>query len=178
MPTKGPTDTAPGTAAWKEQTSAFDRIQRVALTVSKPRPAAWIAEEALVAENTARTHLQRLTDLNVLTADTAGDATTYYPDPVYVRTREVRSLVDDHDQNELTDLAADLKADIEEWMAEYDAAGPTDVRISSTATDVSATEARDRRRVASDWEHAQYRLSLIEDALERYDEFTSRPMEA
>lgn len=163
----------PGADAWREHTTGFDRVQSVALTASEPRTAAWVATEALVAENTARRHLQRLVDLNVLVAETDGDATTYYPDPVYVRTREVRALVDDHDRDGLTALAADLHADIEAWRDEYDAAMPDDVRSGAAAEQTSAAAARERQRVASDWEHARYRLSLVEDALERYDEFST-----
>lgn len=172
------TEGAPGEKAWKEHTSGFDRVQSVALTLSEPRSAAWIAGEALVAENTARRHLQRLAELNVLTAETDGDARTYYPDPVYVRTRELRALVDEHDRDELTALAADLKADVEQWREEYDASSPNGVRLHAIDDAVSAAEARERRHVASDWEHTRYRLSLVEDALERYGEFTDRPAPA
>lgn len=173
-------DTAdePEDEAWRSHTSGFDRVQSVALTVSEPRTASWIADEALVAENTARRHLQRLAQLNVLGADADGGATTYYPDPVYVRTREVRALVDEHDRDGLTALAADLKADIEEWRAKYETGNPDDVRKQAAGSDVSSEEARQRRRAASDWEHARYRLSLVEDALDRYGEFTNRPATA
>ena len=74
-----------GDAAWKEQTSAFDRVRSVALSLSEPRPAAWIASEALVAENTARKHLERLVDMHVLLkADREGTA-LYTPDPLHQR---------------------------------------------------------------------------------------------
>lgn len=169
---------ASGDGAWKEHTSGFDRIQSIALSVSEPRTAAWIAGEALVAENTARRHLQRLAALNVLTADSAGGATTYYPDPVYVRTREVRALVDERDRDELVALATDLKEDVEAWRSEFDASTPDEVRVGATDETLSAAETGERRRVASDWEHARYRLSLVEDALERYGEFTDRPAPA
>ncbi|QLH76907.1 ArsR family transcriptional regulator [Halosimplex rubrum] len=169
---------APGDATWKKHTSGFDRVQSVALTLTEPRTAGWIADEALVAENTARRHLQRLVDLNILTAATDSDAVTYYPDPVYVRTREVRALIGEYDQDGLTALAADLKADIETWREEYDTAGPETLRQQAVDGTVSANEARERRQIASDWEHTRYRLSLIEDALDRYGEFTSRPAPA
>lgn len=168
------TDAASGDEAWRAHTSGFDRVQSVALALSEPRSAAWIADEALVAENTARRHLQRLADLNVLTAATDGSATTYYPDPVYVRTRELRALVDEHDQDGLAALAAELKTDVEGWQREYDASDPDELRRQVAEADVSAAAARERRRVASDWEHARYRLSLLQDALARYGEFTNR----
>ncbi len=163
---------AAGDAAWKEHTSAFDRVRSVALSLSDPRSASWIADEALVAENTARRHLERLAELHVLTTDTTGSAVTYYPDPVYVRTRDVRELVTEYDRDELTELAADLKADIESWQDEYDVTSPDDLQSTAAAEDTSADEAMERRRAASDWELTKYRLSLIEDALSRYDEYS------
>jgi predicted ArsR family transcriptional regulator len=167
-----------GTEAWREHTSAFDRVRSVALSTSRPRTVAWIAEEALVADNTAREHLERLVDMRILQAEATDGGTTYYPDPVYVRTREIRTLLQEHDRDDLVALAADLKADIEEWADAHDATGPDDVRAAAAHPGTSAAQARERRRVASDWEHAQYRLSLVEDALGRYGEFTDRPSTA
>lgn len=164
---------APGDATWKEHTSTFDRVRSVALSLSDPHSAGWIADEALVAENTARRHLERLADLHVLTRDTTGDAVTYYPDPVYVRTRDLRELVNEYDRDELTELAANLKADIESWEAEYDVTSPDDLRRTAVGEGTTAEEAMERRRTASDWELTNYRLSLIEDALSRYDEYNS-----
>lgn len=167
----GPAETG-GDAAWKEHTSAFDRVRSVALSLSEPRSAAWIAEEALVAENTARRHLERLADLHVLTTDATGSAVTYYPDPVYVRTRDLRELVADHDRDELTELAAALKADVESWQDEFGVRSPDELRSTAAGEGTSADEALERRRVASDWELTEYRLSLVEDALSRYDEYS------
>lgn len=170
---------APGDDAWKEHTSAFDRVRSVALSLSEPRSASWIADEALVAENTARRHLERLADLHVLTTDTTGSAVTYYPDPVYVRTRDLRELVAEYDRDELTELAADLKDDVESLQDEYDVASPDELRSTVAAEDTSADEAIERRRTASDWDLTKYRLSLIEDALSRYDEYSdTRPATA
>lgn len=162
----------PGDAAWREHTTAFDRVRSVALSLSEPRPAGWIAAEALVAENTARRHLERLADLHVLTTDATGSAVTYYPDPVYVRTRDLRELVAEHDRDELAELATELKADVESWEDEYDVPSPDALRRTVAAEGTSAADAIERRRVASDWELAEYRLSLVEDALSRYDEYS------
>lgn len=168
----GVTDHTSGDAAWTDHASAFDRVRSVALSLSAPRSASWVADEALVAENTARRHLERLADLHVITADTSGDAVTYYPDPVYIRTRDLRELVAEHDRDELAELAADLKTDIESWQDEYGVASPDDLRRTAAAERTSADEAVKRRRTASDWELAAYRLSLVDEALSRYDEYT------
>ena len=171
-PTEYPdADGGSGDDAWKAHTSAFDRVRSVVLSLSEPRSAGWVADEALVAENTARRHLEQLTELHVLTTDTTGSAVTYYPDPVYTRTRDLRELVADHDRDELAERAVSLKTDIESWQEKYGVASPDDLRSTAAAESTSAAEAGERRRTASDWELATYRLSLIEDALSRYDEY-------
>jgi predicted ArsR family transcriptional regulator len=163
-----------GGSVWTEHTTAFDRVCSVSLSLSAPRSAAWIADEALVAENTARRHLEHLADLHILTTDTTGDAVTYYPDTVYVRTRDLRELVTEYDRDELAELAADLKADVESWEDEYGVSSPDELRSTVAASETSAADATERRHVASDWEITRYRLSLIEDALSRYDEYSDR----
>jgi predicted ArsR family transcriptional regulator len=168
----------PGAKPWRQQTSAFDRVRSVALSVSEPRSVAWIAGEALVADNTAREHLERLVEMRILQAEPGDAGTTYYPDPVYVRTREIRSLVEEHDRDDLAALASDLRGDIEEWADTYESADPDELRSRTARPGCSQNDASEYRRVASDWDHARYRLSLIEDALGRYGEFTGRPSTA
>jgi len=54
---------------WKANASAFDRVKSVTMALTEPRPASWIADEAAVAPNTGRDHLDRLMDLDVVTAN-------------------------------------------------------------------------------------------------------------
>ena len=67
------------------------------------------------------------------------------------------------------------KNDIAAWEAEYDAHSPDVLRERATADDVSAEQAYEFVRIASDWELAQYRLSLVQNAIENYDTWTSDP---
>jgi predicted ArsR family transcriptional regulator len=164
-----------GVALWKEHSSAFDRVQSVAMTVSEPRPVGWIAREAHVAENTARSHLERLASLDVLVADDTGRARTYYPDPIYVRARELRQLVDEHDPDELSAVAESIKKTIEDWETEYDVSTPAQLRATATDPDLPIEASTDRRHVANDWEHARYRLGLVREALADYDSLVYRP---
>lgn len=76
-------DQTPGVTAWKEHTTSFDRVQSVATTVSQPRSASYIADEAHVAENTARDHLDRLVSLTVLLTTERESGTVYAPDPLH-----------------------------------------------------------------------------------------------
>ncbi|WP_152424820.1 DUF7342 family protein [Natronococcus jeotgali] len=160
---------------WKENASAFDRVRSTAMTVSEPQTAVWIAEHARVAETTARDHLVRLVDIGMLVTNDAGGVTTYTPDPAYVRFRELRELVNEHSNADLAEFAADIKEELEALEAEYDVESPRALREKATDADVSASDTRDLLQVASDWEHYTYRLSLLTEALERYNEYTGQP---
>ena len=161
--------------AWKEHASAFDRVKSVTMTLSEPQPAPWIAEEAAVSPNTARDHLRRLIDLGVVTAIEKDGTRRYYPDPLYTRLRDVRELLRKTTKQELSEQAVDLKHDIAAWQTGYDADLPDALRERAAADDVSAEQAYELARAASDWELARYRLSLVQDAIENYDSWTTDP---
>jgi DNA-binding transcriptional ArsR family regulator len=176
MSPEGASNDEPGwIGTWKEHASAFDRVKSVTMTLSEAQPAPWIADEAAVSPNTARDHLHRLIDLGVVTATETDGTRRYYPDPLYTRLRDVRELLRETTKQELSEQAADLKADIEAWRTEYDADSPEVVRERAVADDVSAEQAYEFVRIASDWELARYRLSLVQDAITNYDTWTSDP---
>jgi predicted ArsR family transcriptional regulator len=162
---------APGTDMWRENTSAFDRVRSIAVTLSQPHTADWIADQALVAGNTARDHLQRLVDMNVLQTVSGEQATLYQPDPLYTRMRALRDLLDDRDRDDLIQLRADLQEQIEAWQDEYDVNSPDSLRELAAQVETS-TETREVRQVASDWDIVRYRLRLIEDAIEHYSDYS------
>jgi len=164
-----------GTERWVKETSAFDRVRSVAFALQQPRTAGQIAESAHVSEKTARDHLRRLVEMDVMLAETGEGPTTYYPDPAYMRYREVRTLARDHDRDELMDIVATLKRDIEEWRDEFDVATPDELRASVADADVSEEAVYERQKIAEDWEYTEHRLGLIKDALAEYDRLTSRP---
>lgn len=159
-----------GVEAWKEHTSAFDRVRSVAQTVSRPRSASWIAEEAAVAPNTARDHLDRLVELNVLREVTGETATLYEPDPLHVRLQTIRELIDTHDRSELVALKRSLQEEIETWRDEYGVDSPSGLRELAAESD-TAERTRRIERTASDWELVAYRLSVVEDAIANYSDY-------
>lgn len=168
-------DTSTGTDHWIEETSAFDRVRSVAFALQRPKTAGQIADSAHVSEKTARGHLRRLVEMDVLLEDVADGPTTYYPDPGYMRYREVRTLAREHDRDELVELVATLKGDIEDWQDEYGVDEPNALRESVTDAEVSETEVYDRQQVTEDWEYTEHRLELIREALAEYDRLTARP---
>lgn len=165
------TEPPPGIEAWKEHTSAFDRVQSIASTLTQPRPASYIAAEAHVAENTARKHLERLVDLNVLMKSDQKGTSRYSPDPLHTRMQTLRDLLDHHDRDELIDLKTELQSRIEAWQDGYGVDSPTDLR-GCAADSATAAQTRDLRQTASEWDLVRYRLSVVEDAIENYAAYT------
>lgn len=168
-------ESSPGTERWIAETSAFDRVRSVAFTLQQPETAREIAESAHVAEKTARGHLQRLIEMDVMLEETGQGPATYYPDPAYMRYREVRTLAREHDRDELTEIVATLKRDVEAWRDEFDVETPDELRASIADEDVSEQEVYERQKTAEDWAYTEHRLDLIKDALAQYDRLTARP---
>ncbi|WP_434522810.1 DUF7342 family protein [Halorubrum sp. AS12] len=168
-----PPDDADWMETWKEHASAFDRIKSVTMTLSEPRSAPWIAEQAAVSPNTARDHLRRLVDLGVVAESDDGGTRHYYPDPLYTRLRDIRELLEETTKQELSEQAAALKDDIAAWKTEYDADTPDTLRERAAAETVSAEHAYELTQVASDWELARYHLSLVQDAITNYDTWST-----
>ena len=159
-------------ATWEANASAFDRVQAVVLAAADPQPAGWIADHANVAESTARDHLDRLADMGVVQRVDSPDSQRFGPDPGYVRFREIRELTSEYNRSELSEFVVDIKEAITERREPYDADTPDELRAAAADPDVTAGETREIQRAAADLEHYRYRLSLLEDAINRYNEYT------
>ena len=164
-----------GIDRWIESTSAFDRVRSVAFSLQRPQSAREIADQAHVAEKTARDHLERLAEMDAVLAQADHGPTTYYPDPGYVRFREIRTLAHEHDRDELVEQVATCKRKIEEWKAEYAIETPAELRASVADPEVPEAVVYERQAIADDWELAEHRLDLLGEALAQYDRLTARP---
>lgn len=157
----------PGVDVWKEHTSAFDRVRSVAQTVSEPRSAPWIAGEAAVSENTARGHLERLVEMSVLRKVERRGHARYAPDPLHTRLQTLRELLDEHDHEGVIALKEDLQGRIEAWRTEHGVDSPESLRELAADTE-TVEETATVRRTASEWELAEYRLGIVEEAIDNY----------
>jgi len=161
-----------GDAAWQQASESIDRIISVALTLEEPQTAAWIAEEAGVSESTTRKHCERLVDLRALTSATAHGVTTYAPASAYFRFRDVSRFAQEHTEDELLELSGQIKDTLEEQRETYDAETPDELRSRAADPETSADQTREYRQVSSEWESLEYRLSVIREAIDRYDEYS------
>lgn len=160
----------PGTNQWKQYRSAFDQVRSIIATVSEPKSADWVAEQAHLTENTTRDHLQRLVEINVIQIIPGETATQYVSDPLYTRIQALHDLLDGHDRDDLIELRGDLQERVEEWQTEYDSDSSSELRELAAHVDTAA-ETREIRRAANDWDIIEYRLELVEDAIEHYSDY-------
>lgn len=162
----------PNLETWIEHTSPFERVWSVIQPVSEPRSANWVASEAAVADETARTHLDQLVEVGVLVADTDTVPKTYAPDPIYQRFQTIRELLAEHDRDGLEQLKANLQDHIATWQANYEAESPAALRKRAAAED-DPEKTASFRRTAADWDLAEYRLKVINQVLRNYDTYRS-----
>ena len=153
---------------WTDQPAA-DRVQWVAESLSEPRTAHWVADEADVSPATARKYLEKLADERQLKRLENGERTLYSPDHVTQYLEEVREVYEDHSADELAQSLDEIRTQIEAWKATYDVSTPNALR--ATIATVDQVEAEQRRDIAIEWDHVETRLDIIEDALKLYDRF-------
>lgn len=165
------------TRNWTEGLSAAERVEAIALTVSEPRTANWIATEAEVAHETATKYLQQLTDDGKLIAETRGQQTAYEPDPVGQYLIELRELYEAYSPDELAASLEEMNEQIRTWKTEYDVETPNELRASLVEAN-DGTDERERRQTAREWNHLATRRRLVEDALRLYDRFPGEPRSA
>lgn len=163
----------PGERAWKENTTALDRVRSVVLAVSKPRPAEYIAEEAAVSIEITRDHLDSLVELAVVLEHNADNQSRYSPDPLYTRFQSIRTLLDAHDRDGLIELRDELETQIDGWRDEYGVDSPDTLR-NHADTPESSRDTGDLHGTAHEWELVEYRLSIVTDVIGRYDTYTIR----
>jgi len=124
-----------------------------------------------VAEKTARGHLERLVNLNVLLKTERDNGALYSPDSLHTRLQSLRDLLEQHNRDELIELKAELQSQIEDWKADYGVDSPSGLRAQTAQTDTAA-QTRELKKVTSDWELARYRLSILDEALKNYETYT------
>lgn len=161
---------------WTEGLSAAERVEAVALTVSEPQTANWVAAEAEVAHETATKYLRQLANDGKLIADSRGQQTTYEPDPVGQYLIEMRELYEHHSPDELARSLEEMNEQIRTWKSEYDAETSNQLRASLANEDIR--DERERRQAAREWDHLAARRRLVEDALRLYDRFPGEPRSA
>ena len=166
-------ETKKGSDAWKQGTKAIERVISVALTINQSKTAKAIAEEAGVAEQTARDHLSLLQELSIVGSTTARGVTKYYPDAGYLRFRAIARMTEEYSRDELLDLSQEMKERDKSVKEQYDVETPDDLRFRAVSDEVDSEEMTELRQAASEWETVRHDLSLVKQAYEHYEEHSS-----
>ncbi|ELY92313.1 transcriptional regulator [Natrialba hulunbeirensis JCM 10989] len=121
-------------ADWKEETTTFQRIKSVVSRAYDGQTAGEIAERALVAENTARTHLEDLAEDGFV--ETATDPTTKAT--LYARSwasltfEQATDILENTDSDTLLAKVQEMQAEIEAYRRETGLDDPTDIAWAET----------------------------------------------
>lgn len=164
----------PSVDEWKAETKAIERVIEVTMTLDRPRTADWVADEAAVASQTARDHLGTLSELGIVAQTTARGVTKYRLDTAYLRFKELSTYVERHDEDQLMDVTAEVQDKIAAVKDRFQVDDPGELRTKATEEGTSADTVREYKQAAAEWESLEHRLDVLNEALERYDEF-SRP---
>lgn len=163
----GVKNVAPGMVeSWTDTMTARERVETIATTLSEPRTANWIANQADVKWDTAKKHLDDLAESGVLLV-TEDD--TYTPDPTRAYFDHLRELILTNDRAELRGELEAIADRIDDWKTTYGVGSPADLE-ATLADDLSADEIRDRRQALRRWENSLYSRDTIRTALQLYDD--------
>ena len=150
--------------------TAFDRVKSTAMVLDEPHSAREIADKADVAEHTARKHLNRLVDLQVLLQKKVDRTTLYAPDPLHHHLQMARDLIDKFSEDELTALKSEKKSKIHDIQERYGVEAIEELR--EKAVDVDDTKQyREMKKRASDWAMHSASIEAIEMAQEIPDSY-------
>ncbi|MCG1003043.1 MULTISPECIES: hypothetical protein [Halobacterium] len=155
--------------SWTESMTARERVETIATTLSEPRTANWIAEQADVKWDTAKKHLDNLAESGVLLV-TEDD--TYVPDPTRAYFDHLRELILTNDRAELRGELEAIADRIEDWKTTYEVDAPEDLE-ATLGDDLPADEIRERRQALRRWENSLRSRDTIQTALQLYDDIQS-----
>jgi len=154
---------------WSGGLDSEDRVRRVAETLTQPRSASWVADQAAVNYKTARKYLDKLVSDARLQTTERDQTTLYYPNPRTEFFDELDELVSQHTKDELTAELAAMSDRIEDWQTTYDVADPDELRTTIDES-LSVAERREREHVIDDWEYTQQMRMMVRHAIRLYDD--------
>ena len=150
--------------SWTDSMTARQRVETIATTLSEPRTANWIADQANVKWDTAKKHLDDLTESGILLVT---DDNTYTPDPTRAYFDHLRELILTNEREELRAELEVIATRIDEWKTTYDVDSPAELE-STLADDLPTDEIKERRQVLRRWENSHRSRQSIKRALQLY----------
>lgn len=154
---------------WSDSTTARERVETIATTLSQPRTANWVADQADVKWDTAKKYLDELVESGELLVTDSGE---YVPDPTRAYFDRLRELILTNDRESLRGELEAIADRIDSWKREYDVDSRDELE-QSLAGDLAPEAVRDRRRVIRRWETSERTRETVAAALSIYDDVTT-----
>nr|WP_233340520.1 ArsR family transcriptional regulator [Haloprofundus sp. MHR1] len=153
-------------AEWEaelERRTTVEKIYDVALQLREPLRVADIADRAGITPDTAREHLNFLTELGVV-KNPSDDPATYERNDAYFEWRRIDQLWTEHSVEELQERIRELTARIADYEAAYDASTPAAVDAATVAEASGDRTIDDVYSDLRDWVTAQEERKLTKRA--------------
>jgi polyhydroxyalkanoate synthesis regulator phasin len=154
---------------WVDETKGFERVASVAISTTEPHKAKWFADQAVVAEQTARDHLETFADLGVVASFTSKGVTRYQADEGFIHYREVSRLVEEHTRDELTEQLSEVKESIQQYRDHYEIQTADELRAKIGDEEMPIEEVREIKKSASELDMLRDRLAVLQDAVQRFE---------
>lgn len=154
---------------WTEVTTERERVESIARTLTEPQSAEWVADRAEVELETAKEHLEILTEYGVLLITDNGE---YIPDPTWLYFEQLRELIISNSKAELRSELEAIEDAINGWETRYNVES-RDGLEASFSDDLDPEEIRERKWVIRHWGSTLNSREMIQTALMLYDEVRS-----
>lgn len=145
--------------------SGRERVRAVVETMEGPLSVIEISDQAEVSRATADNELERMESEGRVRQVMVAEKTGYEINPVWLMLDEIRQLIEEHTQDELSARLADIKEEREQLENEFGVDSLTRFREKLVDEDLSSEELRERRHIASRWESLDTELNLVQHAI-------------
>lgn len=152
---------------WTRETTTRERIRAVVQRIRDPTPASTIADRAHASEPVVRETLADLADLGLVETVETGQGTLYKRDDRMAIYRQVVSLQESYDQEELVAELQTLKETVATLRDEYGVETPAELAKKLDPDDTDGWEDHTR------WQTARKNLYLAKTAISFNDASTA-----
>jgi hypothetical protein len=144
---------------WQEGTDTFGRVYEVALGVTSPTPHTEIAELADCSPNAAKKHLDRLSKMGIVRANTDSRPPQYERNEGYLEWQDASQIAENLTTEKIIDRVQELEEQHAEFEEQFGVANPTDVAVFEQGDHETIHE---QMAIISDWQGVLRDIRLYE----------------
>ncbi len=144
---------------WQAGTDTFGRVYSVALGLTSPKPATRVATLADCSPNTAKKHLDRLTEIGLVRANRENRPATYERNEGYLEWQEANQIAAGLSVDEIIDRVAALEQRRTEYETRFGTSDPATVSVFEAPDHESIHE---RMAAVSEWQGVIRDIRLYE----------------